>query len=80
MPQLLLVTSSGPADPTRASIAFHIATNGAAKAGIEAEIALTGDATDLLKPELIAATKGVGIPPLADLLQGCRDNGIRLHV
>jgi len=50
MPKLLIVTCTGPEDPTRASIPFHIAVNGAAAAGQECAVALAGDATDVLSP------------------------------
>lgn len=80
MPGLLIVASTGPSDPTRASIPFHIAANGAAAAGIECAVAFAGDATELLKPDVAAGVHGLGIPPLADLLAGCRQKGIRFHV
>ncbi len=43
-------------------------------------MALAGDATDLLKPEVALGVRGVGIPPLADLLAGCTQKGIHLYV
>jgi predicted peroxiredoxin len=80
MPKLLIVASTGPADPTRASIPFHIAANGAGAAGVEVGIAFAGDAAELLKPEIAAAVRGVGIPPLAELLAKCEQQGIRFYV
>jgi predicted peroxiredoxin len=80
MSRLLIVTSTGPGDPTRASIAFHIAANGAGAAQVEAGVALAGDATDLLKPGIADGVRGVGIPPLKDLLEKCRQQGVTLHV
>jgi predicted peroxiredoxin len=80
MAKLLIVASTGPSDPTRASIPFHIAVNGAAAAGMECGIALAGDAADLMKQEVAAEVRGVGVPPLQDLLRGCAEKGIRLHV
>jgi predicted peroxiredoxin len=80
MPGLLILTSTGPSDPTRASIPFHIAANGAAAAGVECSIAFAGDATELLKRDVASAVHGVGIPPLQDLLAACREKGIRFHV
>jgi predicted peroxiredoxin len=78
--KLLIIASTGPDDPTRASIPFHIAVNGAAAAGMECEVALAGDATDLMKQEVAAGVRGVGVPPLQDLLGGCAEKGIKLHV
>ena len=80
MSKLLIVTSTGSQDPTRASVPFHIASNGAAPAGQECAVALAGDATDLLKREVAQGVRGVGIPPLTDLLAGCMQKGIRLYV
>jgi len=80
MAKLLIVTCTGPEDPTRASIPFHIAVNGAAAAGQECAVALAGDATDVLKPEVFQTVRGVGVPTLADLLAGCAQKGIRLYV
>lgn len=80
MPGLLIVAATGPQDPTRASIPFHIACNGAAPAGTECAIALAGDAAELLKPDVIANVFGIGIPPLRDLLDKCVVQGIRFYV
>ncbi len=80
MPKLLIVASTGPQDPTRASIPFHIAANGAAASGVECGVAFAGDAVDLLKPEAAAGVRGVGIPPLAELLAACRERGVSFHV
>jgi len=78
--KLLIIASFGSQDPTRASIPFHIAANGAAVAEIECGVALAGDATELLKPDVRTSVRGVGVPPLADLLAGCRDKGVKLYV
>jgi predicted peroxiredoxin len=80
MPKLLIVTSTGAQDPTRASIPFHIAVNGSVPAGQECAVALAGDATDLLKPEIGRSVRGVGVPVLADLLAGCSEKGVRFYV
>jgi predicted peroxiredoxin len=80
MPKLLIVTSTGAHDATRASLSFHIAVNGSVPAGQECAVALTGDATELLKPEIARAVRGVGVPPLADLLAACSEKGVTLHV
>jgi predicted peroxiredoxin len=77
---LAIVGSSGPSDPTRASIPFHIAANGAAASGVEVMIILAGDATELLREGVAAGVKGVGIPPLAALLEKCAEAKIPIHV
>lgn len=80
MASLLITSSTGSSDPTRASIAFHIAANGAAASGVECAIALAGDATELLAPGAAARVRGVGIPPLAELLDKCLTAGVTIHV
>lgn len=80
MATLLIVTSTGAQDPTRASIPFHIAVNGAIPAGQNCAVAFAGDATDLLKREIAQAVRGVGVPPLAELLTGCTQKGVRFYV
>ena len=80
MPKLFISTTRGPSDPTAASIPFHVAVNGAAASGVECGIALAGDATELMKAEVSDRVRGVGVPPLADLLAGATSKGIRLYV
>jgi len=80
VPGLLIVTASGPEDPTRASVAFHIAANGAKPNGTEVAIALAGDAAELVKPDVIANVLGLGLPPLRDLLDKCLDLNIHVYV
>ena len=80
MAGLLIVTAAGPEEPTRASVPFHIAANGATPAGVEVAIALAGDAAELMKPDVIANVLGVGIPPLRELLDKCLDQNVHVYV
>jgi len=80
VPGLLIVTATGAEEPTRASVPFHIAVNGAKVAGFEVAVALAGDAAELIKPDVIANVLGVGIPPLRDLLDRCLDQDIHFYV
>ena len=80
MPSLLIVAATGPEDPTRASIPFHIACNGATPAGTQCAIALAGDSAELLKPDVIANVFGLGIPPLRELLDKCIAQNIHFYV
>ncbi len=80
MAKLLVTCVVGPDDPTRASLGFHMAVNGAAKIEIETTIALAGDAIELLKPGVAEGVRGVGVPPLAELLAGCVKAGVRTYV
>ncbi|MEP7002979.1 MAG: hypothetical protein ABI888_00405 [Chloroflexota bacterium] len=80
MAKLLITVVAGPDDPTRASLGFHMAVNGAVKNQIETTIAMAGDAIELLKPGAAASIRGVGVPPLEQLLSGCVASGIRIFV
>lgn len=80
MAKLLITTTSGPVDPTRASLGFHMAVNGAVKNEIETSLAIVGDAAELLKPGAAERIRGVGVPPLVELLAGCVSAGVRIFV
>lgn len=80
MASLLIVTATGPEDPTRASIPFHIAANGAKPAGAEVSISLAGDAAELVKPDVIANVVGVGIPTLRDLADKCLELDVHVYI
>jgi predicted peroxiredoxin len=80
MPRLLIVTSAGPDNATTASVPFHIAANGAGASGVDCGIALAGDAVELMKPDVQAAVRGIGIPPLADLIRSASERGISFYV
>ena len=80
MPGLLIVAATGPGDATRASIPFHIAANGAGPANVEVAVAFAGDSIDLLKPDVSAGVRGVGVPPLTDLLAKCVAQQVRFYV
>ena len=73
-------TTAGHSDPTRASIPFHIAANGAAASGVEVMIILAGDATELLREGVGGEVRGIGIPPLSTLLVKCAEANIPIHV
>ncbi len=67
VPGLLIVAASGATDPTRASIPFHIAVNGATPAKVH-------------KPDIIANVYGQGVPPLRDLMDKCLEQNVPLYV
>jgi predicted peroxiredoxin len=80
MAKLLITTVAGPDDPTRASLGFHMAANGAVKNQIETSIAMAGEAIELLKPGAAEKVRGVGVPPLAELFAGCVSAGVKIFV
>lgn len=80
MAKLIYVATHGPDDPTKACMPFHLAVNGAAAAGIETEINLTGDGTLLIQDHTIEALVPVGFPPLKDLIRLAGERGVPIFV
>ena len=80
MATLLYVGTHGPDDPTKACIPFHLAVNGAAEAGIDAEINLVGDAAVLIQDRYIESVTPLGLPPLRELMEKIREKGIRIYI
>jgi predicted peroxiredoxin len=80
MAKLIYIATHGPDDPTKACMPFHLAVNGAAEAGIEAEINLAGDAAVLIQDQYISSLTPVGLPPLNELMAKAQDLGIHVFV
>ena len=80
MAKLLITTSTGPGDPTRASVPLHIALNGAVKSGTDVAVAFAGDAAEILKPDVYRSVRGVGIPPMAELMDGLARAKVTFYV
>ena len=80
MTRVLYLALTGPSDPTRASLPFHIAANGSAEVGHDVDVVLGGDAAELVKPGTIDSVSGVGVPPLRELIDKAASKGIRLHI
>jgi len=80
MDQVLTIsTTVGTSDPTRATIPFHLA-RGAKQAGTQVRIVLAGDSADLIRTGVAQGVQGKGVPPLKEVLDFARDNGITIHV
>jgi predicted peroxiredoxin len=80
MAKLLITTSTGPNDPTKASVPLHIALNGAVKSGTDVAIAFAGDGAEVLKSDVYKSVRGVGIPAMADLMDGLGGAGVQFYV
>jgi uncharacterized protein involved in oxidation of intracellular sulfur len=76
---LLYVGLHGTDDPTLATLPFMVAT-GAGAADIDCAIALLGEAAGLVKPGIIDAIRGVGFPPLPEVVEQVRGFGIPVYV
>jgi predicted peroxiredoxin len=78
--EILYLSTSGSADPTRASLPWHLAVNGSIEAGQSARILLAGDGAELVKAAVREGLAGVGVPPLRDLVAKARDRSVPIHV
>jgi predicted peroxiredoxin len=78
--RILYLATAGASDPTKASIALHIAANGSVEAGQECAVVLAGDAVELLSRETADRVEGVGIPPARDLFRKLRENEVPVFV
>jgi predicted peroxiredoxin len=78
MARLLIISTHGSEDPTRAGIAFFMA-KGAVEAGHKPEVVLAGDAAVLARKAVADSVLPVGIPPLKDLIQFALDNGVPVY-
>lgn len=78
MGRLLYVGTFGTDDPTRATMPF-IAASGALDAGHEPAIVLMGEAVYLGNDEIVDAVKGVGFPPLRQLMNKILDSGVPIY-
>lgn len=79
MVKILIVSSHGSDDPTRATIPF-ITASGALDAGHEPEIALMGEATYLMKSQIADQVHGVGWAPLQEVWSKLTAAGVAIHV
>ncbi|MGH7477321.1 MAG: hypothetical protein ACRELD_13695 [Longimicrobiales bacterium] len=79
MATILYASTFGSDDPTRASVPFHLAL-GAVEAGHKAQITLIAEASYLMKNEVAEQVRGVGVPPLTELLAKCVDGAVDIFV
>jgi predicted peroxiredoxin len=76
MARLLIISTHGSEDPTRAGLAFFMA-KGTVEAGHKPEIVLAGDASVLARE--VVADSVLGIPPLKELVQFALDNKVPVY-
>jgi predicted peroxiredoxin len=78
--KVLYLTTTGAADPTKASIPLHIAANGSVEIGQECAVVLAGDASELVAQETADRVEGIGVPPLRELVRKLLDNEVPVYV
>lgn len=78
MARMLIVSTHGSEDPTRAGIAFFLA-KGAVEAGHRPEVVLAGDAAVLARKVVAESVLPVGIPPLKELIAFALEHQVPVH-
>jgi predicted peroxiredoxin len=78
MARILIISTHGSEDPTRAGVAFVMA-KGAVEAGHHPEILLAGDASVLARKAVADSVVPVGLPPLKELAQFVVDNKVPVY-
>ncbi|MBI2359662.1 MAG: DsrE family protein [Deltaproteobacteria bacterium] len=78
MARILIISTHGSEDPTRAGVAFVLA-KGAVEAGHKPEVLLAGDASVLARKVVADSVLPMGLPPLRDLMQFAMDNQVPVY-
>ena len=78
MARLLIISTHGSEDPTRAGLAFFMA-KGAVEAGHRPEVVLVGDAAVLARKPVADSILPVGLPSLKELIQFALDNKVPVY-
>lgn len=78
MSRLLIISTCGSEDPTRAGLAFLMA-KGAVEGGHRPEVVLAGDASVLARKVVADSVIPVGLPPLKELIAFGLKNGIPVY-
>lgn len=79
MAKILFVATHGTEDPTRATFPIMEA-RGALEAGHETGVLLMMEAAPLVKDSVAAQVQGVGVPPLNELIEYLRNQGVRISM
>jgi predicted peroxiredoxin len=78
MARILIISTHGSEDPTRAGLAFFLA-KGAIDAGHRPEIVLAGDASVLARRVVAESVVPVGIPPLKELVATALEHKVPVY-
>ena len=78
MARILIISTHGSEDPTRAGLAFFLA-KGSIEAGHHPEVILAGDASALARKVVSDSVVPVGLPPLKDLIQSALENNVPVY-
>ena len=78
--RILYLASTGSSDAVRASLPLHLAANGSVEVGHDVGLVLAGDATEFLRPEVVASAEGLGLPPFRELVGKLLDHQVPIYV
>ena len=78
MAKLLYVGTHASDNPTKAGLVFRGAI-GASEAGHEPQVALLGEAVNLMRGDVAASTIGPGFGPTSELIATAVSNGTPIH-
>jgi len=70
--------TNGSENPTKATLVF-LHAKGTKEAGHDVSISLLGDSVVMVNPTIAKNIQGVGLPPLTELINFARDNGIPVY-
>lgn len=78
--KFVYIVTRGTGDATAASIPLHLAANGSVEVGHDVSVVLAGDAAEIVIGDNAANMRGVGVPPVAELLGKLRDHQVPVYV
>ena len=67
--KFLYWVTTGASDATKASIPVHLAVNGSAEVGHDIEIIFAWDGAEIVTGDNATSMKGVGVPPMSELIE-----------
>jgi uncharacterized protein len=79
MTRIFVHVTSGPADPTKAALAFLVAAT-AAKDGHEVSLFVAGDGVSLFGPDVVNTLEGRGTGRLRDHLDALREHTVPIFL
>ena len=78
--RIVYICTAGSADPTKASLPWHLAVNGSVAEGHETVMVLAGDATEVTIGDTLDTLEGLGVPPMRELVATARRHEVPVFV
>lgn len=79
MATVMVTTTFGSDDPTRAALTMHLA-QAALESGHQAEVFLTGEAVVLMKTTVADTLNGVGLANVGEMIRDVVAKGVKFYV